>query len=688
MTTSATLLLELGTEELPPKALDRLAEALAGAVADGLDEAGLRRGEARALASPRRLAVSVADVAAHAPDREVEKLGPPAANAFDADGRPTRAAEGFARSCGVAVDALDIRATDKGERLAYTGTEAGCTIADVLPGIADAAVRALPVPKRMRWGDSEAAFVRPVHWIVALYGAEVVDLELFGHRSGRETCGHRFQYPAAIVLERADDYTAALRDPGRVLADPAERRAMVGEQVEKRAAEAGGRALIDDDLLAEVTALVEWPAALAGCFEDRFLELPREVLIATLEGHQRYFPIEDSQGKLLPAFVVVANIESPEPERVIAGNERVIRPRLADALFFWERDRKRGLTALADELDRVTFQRELGSLADKSARVADLADRLAGEFDVDPAPVARAAALAKADLLTEMVGEFPELQGTMGRHYAAAAGENEAVAAALEEQYSPRAAGAPIPVTPTGRILALADKLDTLAGIFALGKRPSGEKDPFALRRAALGVLRITIEGELDLDLRTTLAAAMAAQPVSVDREAAVEELLAFHLDRLRAYYLERGVPPEVFDAVAAHGLGNPRDFDRRVRAVRSFLDETAAQTLCAAHKRIRNILKNTANAARVDPKLLNEPAERELYEALERLRPEVAEHARTGDYAAALHGMAALGAPVDAFFDQVLVMAEDEAVRANRLALLAALDEQCRAVADISRLS
>lgn len=685
---SATLLLELGTEELPPKALDRLAEAFAQAVAGGLDEAGLARGEARVLAGPRRLAVAVAEVAARAPDREIEKLGPAAANAFDDAGRPTPAAEGFARSCGVAVSDLETRATDKGERLAYSGTEAGRTIAEVLPGIADAAVRALPIPKRMRWGGSEAAFVRPVHWIVALHGAEAVDLELFGHRSGRETYGHRFLHPAAIALGHADDYVAALRDPGRVIVDPKERRAAVREQVKARAEEVGGRALIDENLLAEVTALVEWPAALAGRFEERFLELPREVLIATLEDHQRYFPVENERGELLPAFVTVANIESREPERVIAGNERVVRPRLADALFFWNRDRKRGLETLTAELDRVTFQRELGSLADKSARVAALAARLAAGFDIDPAPVARAAALAKTDLLTEMVGEFPELQGTMGRHYAAAAGEDEAVATALEEQYFPRAAGTPIPATPAGRVLALADKLDTLAGIFSLGRRPSGEKDPFALRRAALGVLRIAIEGDLDLDLRTALADAAAAQPVTTDRDNVVADLLAFHLDRLRAYYLERGVAAGVFDAVAAHGLGNPRDFDRRVQAVRAFLDEAAAQTLCAAHKRIRNILKNGTDVAQVKPELLNEPAERDLYEALERLRPQVAEHARNGDYAAALHGMAALGAPVDAFFDQVLVMAEDEAVRANRLALLAALDEQCRSVADISRLS
>lgn len=685
---TATLLLEIGTEELPPKALDRLANALADAVANGLDEAGIARGQARALNSPRRLAVMIAEVAGQTPERVVERLGPPAAAAFDADGKPTKAAEGFARSCGVEVGQLETRATDKGERLTYTGTEAGRSLAEVIPDVATAAVRALPIPKRMRWGDSEAAFVRPVHWIAALHGDRVLDLELFGCRAGRETRGHRFHHPAAIVVERADDYLDLLRQTGWVLADPRQRLEAVREQVTARAAEAGGRALVGDELLAEVSALVEWPVALAGRFEERFLALPREVLIATLEGHQRYFAIEDERGALLPGFVTVANIDSRDPAQVIAGNERVVRPRLADALFFWERDRAQGLAALAGGLDRVTFQRELGSLADKSARVAELAAWLAQAEGVDGEPVARAAALAKADLLTEMVGEFPELQGTMGRYYAEAGGEDPAVALALQEQYYPQAAGAPIPGSPAGRVLALADKLDTLAGIFSLGKRPSGEKDPFALRRAALGVLRIAIEGDLDLSLRAALERAVATQPVAADRETVVADLLAFHLDRLRGYYQDRDIPHEVFDAVAAHGLDRPRDFDRRVLAVRLFLEESAARTLCAAHKRIRNILKNGADATAVDPALLREPAERDLYETLERLRPQVLQRAEAGDYASALRSMSELGAPVDAFFDKVLVMADDQALRSNRLALLASLDAQCRAVADISRLS
>lgn len=686
--TAATLLLEIGTEELPPKALDRLARAFADGVASGLDEAGLDRGAARALSSPRRLAVLVAAVADAAAERRIERLGPAAASAYDAEGNPTKAAEGFARSCGVDVSDLETRDTDKGERLVYTGTEAGRPLAELLPEIAAAAVRALPVPKRMRWGDSETTFVRPVHWVTALHGEEVIELSLFECRAGRVTRGHRFHHPEPIELAAAEDYIERLRDPGHVLVDPRERRETVREQVSARAGEAGGRALIDDGLLAEVCALVEWPVALAGRFEDRFLALPREVLISTLEGHQRYFPVEDENGSLLPVFVTVANIESREPQRVIAGNERVVRPRLADALFFWEHDRRQGLATLAEGLARVTFQRDLGSLADKGKRVTDLAGRLAGGLDADADLVARAAMLAKADLLTEMVGEFPELQGTMGRYYAIEDGEPEVVAIALEEQYLPRAAGGPIPMTPVGRVLALADKLDTLAGIFALGKRPSGEKDPFALRRAALGVLRISIEGGLSLSLRDALTHAVAAQPVAVDADTVVAELIDFHRDRLRAYYGERGIGAEAFEAVAAHGLDDPHDFDRRLQAIRTFMAESAARTLCAAHKRVRNILKDRVDeAGRVAPDLLVEPAERELHAGVERLGPELQARSDAGEYAEALHRLAELGPAVDAFFDDVLVMAEDDKVRENRLALLAALDAQCRTVADISRL-
>lgn len=685
---SASLLIELGTEELPPKALRALAESFAKALAAGLAEADVPAGEARAYASPRRLAAHVPEVADKAPDRDEERLGPAVAAAFDAAGNPTKAAEGFARSCGVAVTELERRETDKGERLAYRGTAPGRSLEALLPELLADALKRLPIPKRMRWGDSEEAFVRPVHWLVALHGGRTLPLQAFGCAAGHTSYGHRFHHPGAIELADADDYVARLENPGYVLVDLERRRDEVRERVAAAGAEDGGQALMDEGLIDEVTALVEWPVALAGSFDERYLALPREVLIATLEGHQRYFPVAGPDGGLLPRFVTVANIDSPEPQRVIAGNERVVRPRLADALFFWEQDRRRGLEALVPGLARVTFQRDLGSLADKGERVRTVAEWLARRLDVADTPVARACTLAKADLLTEMVDEFPELQGTMGRYYAEQAGENEAVAAALEEQYQPRHAGAPIAAGSVGQVLALADRLDTLAGVFGLGQRPSGEKDPFALRRSALGVLRTVIEAGLDVDLGQALEIAAQSQPIEFDREAIVAELLEFHLDRLRGYYADRGVGSDAFESVAALGLRRPLDFDRRIRAVQGFLEASTGARLCGAHKRIRNILKDGAPDSGVDAGLLAEPAEQALHQALGALRDEVEARRAEGDYGAALERLATLEAPVDRFFDEVLVMSDDRAVRDNRLALLAELDAVCRSVADISRLT
>lgn len=685
---SDTLLLELGTEELPPTALAGLVAAFADGVEGGLGAAGIEHGVVTPLASPRRLAVSIADVSERAPDQTIDRLGPAVAAAFDGQGEPTKAAEGFARSCGVAVNELEQRDTDKGPRLAFTGTRAGQTLGELLPDVVAESLRRLPIPKRMRWADREDSFVRPVHWLVALHGPTVVPLTLFGIESGRVTRGHRFHHPDTITLAHADDYAAKLAEPGRVLVDMAARRAQVHQQVIAAARTLGGEALIEEALLDEVCALVEWPCAVAGRFDERYLVLPREVLVATMQSHQRYFPVADADGALLPGFVTVANIDSTDPARVVAGNERVVRPRLADALFFWEQDLARGLDHYAGGLDRVTFQRELGSMADKVARVGAIAEGLAGELDVPTAPVARACALAKADLLSDMVGEFPELQGIMGGYYARHNGEAPAVAEALPAQYAPRQAGAPIAATPVGRVLALADKLDSLAGVFATGQRPSGVKDPFGLRRAALGVLRTVIEGELDLDLPAVLADAVARQPLDCDRQAVTNDLLVFHSERLRAYYLDQAVDPSVFDSVAALGLGRPLDFDRRVRAVQGFVHADAAVALCGAHKRIRNILKNETPAGEINATLIDEPAENDLAGALDALRDDIADRARGGDYAGALARLAELQAPVDRFFEEVLVMSEDTAVRDNRLALLGALDGLCRSVADISRLT
>lgn len=684
----ATLLLELGTEELPPKALRPMAQALAQGIADGLRGANLSIGQVEALGSPRRLAVRIADVAEKAPDRELQRLGPAVAAAFDDGGQPTKAARGFARSCGVDVCELEQQDTDKGKRLAYNGIEDGQTLAALLPGLFADAIKRLPIPKRMRWGMGEHSFVRPVHWLVALHGEQVLPLQAFGCGAGNQTRGHRFHHPSPIVLTHADDYVTLLENPGRVIVDMDRRRRMVEQQVQDAARNCGGEAICRHALLDEVAALVEWPVALSGSFDARYLALPREVLIATLEGHQRYFPVVDDDAKLLARFVTVANIESRDPERIVTGNQRVVRPRLADALFFWDRDRDRGLEALARGLGRVTFQRKLGSLADKSARVERIAQDIAAAVGADPAAVARACHLAKTDLLTEIVGEFPELQGTMGAHYARQAGENEAVALALDEQYAPRQARAPIASHRVGQVLALADRLDTLAGIFAIGGRPTGEKDPYALRRAALGVLRTCIEAELDLDLRKTLTRACELQPVTPAAADPVEDLLAFHLDRLRSYYHDRGFGADSFEAVAAAGLSHPSDFENRMLALQAFLGVPAASQLCSAHKRIRNILKNVTATGDVEANLLTEPAEQQLHQALTALLQTLPGLMQTGDYQAALEQLATLEQPLDRFFAEVLVMCEDAAVKNNRLALLAGLDGVCRSVADISRLT
>lgn len=681
-----TLLIEIGTEELPPKALLRLSEVFAGTVAKGLAESAVPMGTVKAYATPRRLAVSISDVADRAPDQHVEKLGPAVDKAFDDQSKPTPAASGFARSCGVAVEDLQQRDTSKGKRLAYQGIEPGKTLAELLPSIVADALKALPIPKRMRWGNLEASFVRPVHSIVALYGADVLALTLFGCAAGRITQGHRFHCSEAIELPDADSYAELLRSPGYVIADFDERRKLIHAQVVEAAQKKSSKALIDPALLDEVTALVEWPVALAGDFGEEFLQLPPEVLVATLQGHQRYFPVAADDGKLRACFVTVANIQSKDPAQVIAGNQRVVKPRLSDALFFWQTDQQRGLESYVSELADVSFERALGSVAEKSQRVGKVAANLAESLDVSSALVARAATLAKADLLSEMVGEFPELQGIMGRYYAHA--EDPAVAHALEEQYAPRHSGAAIPASQVGQVLAIADKLDTLAGIFAIGKRPSGDKDPFALRRAALGLLRILIEGELDIDLDAVLNLAVTNQPVDADHALLVADLKHFLLDRLRGYLAEKGVAPGIFESVAALGLQNPRDFNRRVQAVQAFSGVAAAQQLFAAHKRIRNILKSYDGSLQPKADLLTEPAEIALFDALQKTQKTVETQTRAAEYEAALHTLAELQKPVDGFFEDVLVMSEDTTVRANRLALLAALDRVCQQIADISKLA
>jgi glycyl-tRNA synthetase beta chain len=726
-------LLEIGTEELPPRSLPALQQALVAGLAAGLDKADLAHGELVGFATPRRLAVWVKRLAAQQPEQHLKRRGPPVSAAFDAAGHPTRAALAFAESCGTRLEALQRLDEGKGIFLFFVGSRPGERAVALLPGLVQAALDALPIPRRMHWGAGDALFVRPVHWVVMLYGREVVPATLLDTPAGHLTRGHRFHAPRPIRIASPGSYERTLRERGHVLADFAARRERIRAQVTAAAAEAHGRALITEALLQEVTALVEWPVPLTGRCEERFLSLPREVLISTLEDHQRYFPVEDAQGGLLPAFIAVSNIESREPATVRAGNERVVRARLADAAFFWEQDRRQPLATRRVGLDAVTFQAKLGSLGDKTRRVGALAAEITVAAGGSREHTVRAAELCKCDLLTAMVGEFPELQGIMGTYYAQADGEPQEVAAAIREHYLPRAAGDQLPATRAGLALAIADKLDNLAGIFAIGEQPTGTKDPFGLRRAALGVQRILIEKALDLDLRryieqalagvradiarrrATAATATPATPATQSAQAAPErtpssaaatptdstadEIYDFLMERLRAYYLDKaGAPPlpgqatvttEMFDAVLATRPASPLDFDARLKALSTFLELPESASLTAANKRIANILRkaNMTPPSEVDVLHLRESAEVRLFDSMRALRDAVAAATAQHEYAGALGRLAQLRPAVDAFFDQVLVMDENPQLRANRLSLLAQLQGLFAGVADLSRL-
>jgi glycyl-tRNA synthetase beta chain len=685
---SRDLLFELRTEELPPRTLPALSQALTFGIAKGIDGLGLVHGKVHSFATPRRLAVWVENLSEKQPDRQVERRGPPLANSFDAQGAPTQAATAFAKSCGVAVGELSKLTTDKGAWLQFRGIERGAATTALLGDILTQAIAALPIPKRMRWGAHSAEFVRPVHSVVLLYGDEVVPVEVLGLAAGRVTLGHRFHAPKPITLKNAKGYESKLLR-ARVVVDFAKRRELIRAGVSAAAAAAGEgcRALIDEALVDEVTALVEWPVPLAGCFEQRFLSLPREVVIATVQDHQRYFAVQGPQGELTGWFVTVSNIESRDPSKVREGNERVVRPRLSDAAFFWDQDRKIPLQEHAAKLAGVTFQAKLGSYADKTARVRKLAELIGGRIAAGPL-AAQAAELSKADLMTAMVGEFPELQGTMGRYYAEAEGLPREVSLALEEHYRPRYAGDALPATKTGQAVALADKIDTLVGIFAIEQRPTGAKDPFGLRRAALGVLRILLEAELDLDLVELLEAAAALQPVQ--RAAVAGEVYDFIAERLRGMLLEQaGTTPEMLDAVLSNRPRSPLDAVTRLAALKEFLLLPDAGVLAAINKRIANILKKTQVRADmiVDPEGLIEEAERGLQRALMDLRGPVLEATSQRRYADSLRALVGLRAPVNDFFDRVMVMDENTAKRNNRLALLRDVQILLGGVADLSRL-
>jgi len=683
---SKDLLFELCTEELPPRTLPALSSALTAGITKGIDDLGLPHGKVHGFATPRRLAVWIEKLAEHQPDRQVERRGPPLANAFDAQGAATQAATAFAKSCGVAVGELSKLTTEKGAWLQFRGTEHGAATTALLKDILTQAIAALPIAKRMRWGAHSAEFVRPVHSVVLLYGDEVVPIELLGLQSGRITSGHRFHHLKPISLKSAKGYEAKLRR-AKVIADFAKRRETIRSGVIAAAAQVGGSALIDDALLDEVTALVEWPVPLTGQFEQRFLSLPREVVIATVQDHQRYFAVQGPDGKLSGWFVTVSNIESRDPSKVREGNERVVRPRLSDAAFFWEQDRKISLQAHAARLSGVIFQAKLGSYAEKTARVTQLAQLIGSHIGAGP-DLAQAAELAKADLMTAMVGEFPELQGTMGRYYAEAQGLPRDVSVAIEEHYRPRFAGDALPSTKIGQALSLADKIDTLVGIFAIEQRPTGTKDPFGLRRAALGVLRILLDARLELDLLEVLAAAAAAQPVQ--RAGVADEVYDFIAERLRGVLLEEpGTTPEMLDAVLANRPRSPLDAVTRLAALKEFLLLPDAVVLAGINKRIANILKKTQVSRDwvVDAQALSEEAELGLHRALTKLRDPVLDATGERRYADSLQALVGLRAPVNEFFDRVMVMDENTAKRNNRLALLRDVLILLGGVADLSRL-
>ncbi|MES2604519.1 MAG: glycine--tRNA ligase subunit beta [Pseudomonadota bacterium] len=683
------LLIEIGCEELPPKALLPLSEAFRDEVATRLNNAGLAHDAIEPFATPRRLALIIRGLPTQQADRMSEKMGPALQAAFNADGTPSKAAEGFARSCGVTVAELQQKLDGKVTKLAYSSVQKGDATATLIPDMVKAALAALPIPKRMRWGSSRDEFVRPVHWVVLLFGGNVINATIMGVQTGAATRGHRFHHPDSITLTSANDYAQVLREQGKVIANFADRRAEVRKQVEAEGLKYKARAVIEEALLDEVTSLVEWPVALTGRFDEAFLAVPQEALISAMKGHQKCFHLLDANNNILPNFITLSNLVSRDPAQVIAGNEKVIRPRLADAGFFYSQDKKQSLAARIEKLKTVVFQQELGTVFDKSERVRKLAIAIAAQLGADSKLAGRAAELGKCDLMSSMVYEFAELQGIMGYYYALNDGEPKEVALALNEQYMPRFAGDELPSSTTGMILALAERLDTITGLFGIGQPPTGSKDPFALRRAALGALRIIIEKQLPLDLTATVNAAIGSFNKLPNAEGLQQTILDFMFERLRALYADQGISADVFMAVDAVRPTSPLLFDARIKAVSHFTRLPAAQALAAANKRVSNILQksDSQNFGDIRDDLLQEPAEKtlaaSLKEVLSTVNPLLASHR----YTEALAVMAGIQTQVDAFFDQVMVNAEDAALKQNRLALLNTLRQLFLRVADISLL-
>ncbi|HDR1045466.1 glycine--tRNA ligase subunit beta [Pasteurella multocida] len=687
--TTQNFLAEIGTEELPPKALKKLATAFAENMELELNQAGLAFESVQWFAAPRRLAVKVLGLATSQPSKQIEKRGPAVSAAFDAEGKPTKAAEGWARGCGISVEQAERVATDKGEWLVHRATIEGQPTKNLLKDMVANALAKLPIPKPMRWADKTVQFIRPVHTVTMLLGDELIEGEILGVESARTLRGHRFLGEREFQISHADQYPSLLKEKGSVVADFNERKALILAKSQEKATALGGVADIEDDLLDEVTSLVEYPNVLAAKFEERFLAVPAEALVYTMKGDQKYFPIYDKDGKLLPHFIFVSNINPDDPSKIIEGNEKVVRPRLTDAEFFFKTDLKQRLEDQLPRLETVLFQQQLGTLRDKTARIEQLAGEIAKQIGADEAKAKRAGLLSKCDLMTNMVFEFTDTQGVMGMHYARHDGEDEEVAVALNEQYMPRFAGDELPKSLVASAVALADKFDTLTGIFGIGQQPKGSADPFALRRAALGALRIIVEKNLPLDLAEIVKKSSALFGDKLTNANVVEDVVEFMLGRFRAWYQDEGIAVDVIQAVLARRPTKPSDFDARVRAVSHFRALEAAEALAAANKRVSNILAKVEGElpANIDTTLCAEAAEKVLAEQVIALQAELAPLFAKGEYQVALDRLAALREPVDTFFDNVMVNAENPQLRQNRLAILNNLRNLFLQVADISLL-
>ncbi len=687
---SRDFLVEIGTEELPPKALDNLAASLEQGIVKGLNREELNFTASYRYATPRRLAVLIHELQPQQADKTIERLGPAVSAAFTGQGVPTKAAQGFARSCGVAVEELDRSKSGGVEKLVFSLKESGRPVQDLLPRLVRDALEQLPVPKRMRWGASREEFVRPVHWVVMMYGNKTIPALLLGVEANHFSYGHRFNFNKKILIKNAKDYEALLEEKGGVIPDFNKRKGLIRELVENEGAKAGAVAVIDEALLDEVTSLVEYPVALTGKFEEEFLDLPPEALILTMKSHQKCFYLVDKKGKLLPKFITISNLQSKDPSKVVEGYERVIRPRLADARFFYETDKKHSLESRLQQLNTVIFQEKLGTIYEKSQRVAALTTAIAERIGADSTLCSRAATLAKCDLLTLMVGEFADLQGLMGFYYALHDGEPEELAQALNEQYMPRFSGDSLPNSKTGIALALADKLDSIVGIFGIGQPPTGSKDPFALRRSAIGVLRLIVEKELDLDLLYCIEQAVSGFEEANLAQNTAEEVFEFMLERFKAWFMDKEITVEEFQSVFVVRPTRPLDFHLRILAVHNFNLLPESASLAEANKRVSNLLaKQNFNAedTAVKEELLQEPAEKALHRELVDKILEVAPLLEKGLYKEGLQTLASLKISVDTFFDEVLVVCEDASLRENRLALLQQLRDLFLQTADISHL-